>query len=72
MFTLSLAADSPGGWCKIWEIETELYDFEKEITTKNDGKVQELVWLVEAERKLRANYILSNGVWILKSYQADL
>ena len=45
---------------------------EKEVTTKNDGKVQELVWLMEAERKLRASYILNNGVWILKSYQADL
>ena len=31
MFTLSLTADSPRGWCKIWEIETELYNFEKEV-----------------------------------------
>ena len=33
---------------------------EKEVTTKNDRKVQELVWLVETERKLRASYILEN------------
>jgi len=45
-----------------------LYNCEKEVKTENEEKVQELVWLVEVERKLRAKYILNNGIWIFKEY----
>ena len=38
---------------------------EQEVTTKNGEKVQELVWLVEAGRTLRANYILMFRTFLL-------
>ena len=44
---------------------------ERKVNTENDEKVQELVWLVEAERKLRAKYILNNGTWIFKEYKEE-
>jgi hypothetical protein len=35
MFELSLTKDAPGAkWCKVWEIEKELYEYEKEVCVK--------------------------------------
>ena len=44
---------------------------EKKVNDENGSKVQELVWLVEGERKLRAKYVLSNGNWNFKEYKEE-
>jgi len=44
---------------------------EKKVYTENNKKVQEFVWHVDAERKLRAKYVLSNGIWIFTEYKEE-
>lgn len=35
MFELGLTKDAPGAiWCKVWDIEKELYEYEKEVCIK--------------------------------------
>ena len=38
MFEIGLTKDAPGAkWCKVWEIEEELYEYEKEIFPEVSG-----------------------------------
>jgi len=63
MIKLGLTSDTPGAkWCKIWEIEEELYEYEKEILPKYKGIFPFILWICfrclpkEYERKSMRRY----------------
>lgn len=46
MFEIGLTKDAPGAkWCKVWEIEEELYEYEKEIFPKYRDKFPFKLWI---------------------------
>ena len=72
MIKLGLTKDAPGAkWCKIWEIEEELHEYEKEVFPKYKDKFPFILWVcfrclpMEYERKsMRRFYKQDNALGI--------
>jgi hypothetical protein len=72
MFALGLTKDAPGAkWCKVWEIEKELYEYEKEIFPKYEDRFPFRLWICfrclpreYARKSMRRYFKIDNALGI--------
>jgi len=80
MISLGLTKDASGAqWCKIWEIEKELYEYEKEVFPKYKDKFPFKLWICfrclphEYERKsMRRYYKEDNALGVDMSIDEEI